>query len=96
MTAKDKGKKAFQIQNQYRKEKGVAALEWSDELYEFCLYRLKTSGFDLGHAHLGRDENNYFGNFARYKHLLFGENMYSGGSLAGDAMKGWKKSPAHL
>ena len=77
VTAKDKGKKAFKIQNQYRKEKGVAALEWSDELYEFCLYRLKTSGFDR-HENLVKDENGYFGNYARFKHLLLGENLYSG------------------
>lgn len=55
-----RAKEAFKIQNQYRKEKGVAALEWSDELYQFCLYRLKNSGFDA-HKNLGRDMNGYFG-----------------------------------
>ena len=94
VTAKDKGKKAFKIQNQYRKEKGVAALEWSDELYEFCLYRLKTSGFDR-HENLVKDENGYFGNYARFKHLLLGENLYSGSELTKTAMKAWKKSPGH-
>ena len=38
LTDLEKGKKAFYIQNRYRKEKGVKALEWSDEIYEFCLY----------------------------------------------------------
>ncbi len=95
VTAKDKGKKAFQIQNQYRKEKGVAALEWSDELYEFCLYRLKTSGFDLGHAHLGRDGRAYFGLYYDFKKILLGENMYRGSKEAAEAMKAWEKSPAH-
>ena len=46
VTPLDLGKKAFKIQNQYRKEKGVKDLEWSDEIYKFCCYRLKTSGFD--------------------------------------------------
>ena len=94
VTAKDKGKKAFKIQNQYRKEKGVAALEWSNELYEFCLYRIKTSGFDK-HENLGRDGNAYFGKFYKYKHLMFGENLYCGSDRALDAMKAWKKSIRH-
>lgn len=94
VTALDKAKKAFKIQNQYRKEKGVASLEWSDELYQFCLYRLKTSGFD-GHKNLGRDMNAYFGLYAKYQNLMFGENLHSGCSNPEDAMKSWKKSSAH-
>ena len=94
VTAKDKGKKAFKIQNQYRKEKGVVALEWSDELYEFCLYRLKTSGFDE-HKNLGRDTGVYFGNYAKFKHIAFGENMHSGYNDVKSAMKSLKNSPRH-
>lgn len=94
VTALDKAKKAFKIQNQYRKEKGVATLEWSDELYQFCLYRLKTSGFDK-HINLGRDKNNYFGLYSQFSELDFGENLYSGYTDPESAMKAWKKSTGH-
>lgn len=90
----EKSKKAFQIQNKFRKEKGVAALEWSDELYQFCLYRLKTSGFDK-HINLGRDKNVYFGLYSQFRDLEFGENLYSGYTDPEKAMKAWKKSSAH-
>lgn len=90
----EKSKKAFKIQNEYRKEKGVAALEWSDELYNFCLYRLKTSGFDK-HINLGRDKNIYFGLYSQFRDLDFGENLYSGYTDPESAMKAWKKSSAH-
>lgn len=94
VTALDKAKEAFRIQNQYRKEKGVAALEWSDELYQFCLYRLKTSGYDA-HKNLGRDTEAYFGDYIKFKNIKFGENMHSGYSNPKSAMKSWKNSPGH-
>ena len=93
-TVLEQSKKAFRIQNQYRKAKGIAELQWSDELYRFCLYRLKTSGFDR-HINLGRDMNAYFGLYAKYKMLLLGENMYNGYMDPESAMKAWKNSPAH-
>lgn len=89
----ERSKKAFAIQNQYRKEKGVKELEWSDEIYEFCRYRLKTSGYDK-HVNLANDMNAYFGGFAGYKNLLFSENMTTG-ATAKDAMESWKKSQGH-
>ena len=89
----ERSKKAFAIQNQYRKEKGVKELEWSDEIYEFCRYRLKTSGYDK-HVNLANDMNAYFGGFAGYKNLLFSENMTTG-ATAKDAMESWKKSQKH-
>lgn len=94
LTELDQAKKAFKIQNQYRKAKGVAALEWSDELYQFYLYRLKTSGFDK-HINLGKDKNAYFGLYSQFSDLDFGENLYSGSTDPESAMKAWKKSPAH-
>lgn len=87
-------KKAFTIQNQYRKEKGVAALEWSDELYQFCLYRLKTSGFDR-HKNLNRDKEVYFGLYSQYGKLSFGENQHSGYNDPEGAMESLQKSPKH-
>lgn len=93
MTDLEKGKKAFAIQNRYRKEKGVKALEWSDEIYEFCLYRMKNSGLD-GHKNLGSDMTAFFGDYAKYRKLLFAENLTHGVSAA-DAMKEWKKSAGH-
>ncbi|MCM1234913.1 MAG: CAP domain-containing protein [Ruminococcus flavefaciens] len=93
-TELDQAKKAFKIQNQYRKAKGVKALEWSDELYRFCLYRLKTSGFDK-HINLGKDKNVYFGLYSQFSDLDFGENLYSGSADPESAMKAWKKSSAH-
>ena len=93
MTAMEKGKKAFAIQNGYRKEKGVKELEWSDEIYEFCLYRMKNSGLD-GHENLGSDMTAFFRDYAKYRKLLFAENLTHGVSAA-DAMKAWKKSAGH-
>lgn len=93
LTDLEKGKKAFAIQNSYRKEKGVRALEWSDEIYEFCLYRMKNSGLD-GHKNLGSDMTAFFGDYAKYRKLLFAENLTHGVSAA-DAMKAWKKSAGH-
>lgn len=89
----ERSKKAFAIQNQYRKAKGIKELEWSDEIYEFCRYRLKTSGYDK-HDNLANDMNAYFGGFAGYKNLLFSENMTTG-ATAKDAMESWKKSQKH-
>ena len=89
----ERSKKAFAIQNQYRKAKGVKELQWSDEIYEFCRYRLKTSGYD-NHANLGKDMNSYFGAFAGCRDLFFSENLTTGCS-AGDAMESWKKSQGH-
>lgn len=93
LTDLEKGKKAFAIQNGYRKEKGVKALEWSDEIYEFCLYRMKNSGLD-GHKNLGSDMTAFFGDYAKYRKLLFAENLTHGVSVA-DAMEAWKKSAGH-
>lgn len=39
--AKKKAKKAFALQNKYRKQAGAKTLEWSDEMYAYGLYRLK-------------------------------------------------------
>lgn len=94
ITKKELAKKAFKIQNQYRKEKGIAALEWSDELYQFCLYRLKTSGFDR-HENLNRDKDIYFGLYSQYSKLSFGENQHSGYNDPKGAMESLKKSPKH-
>lgn len=94
VTALDKAKEAFKIQNQYRKKKGVAPLEWSDELYKFCRYRIKNSGFDK-HKNLGRDQNAYFGLYAKYSNLLFAENQYYGYTDPKKAMEAWKKSSGH-
>lgn len=91
---KDLAKKAFKIQNKYRKEKGIKALQWSDEVYDFCVYRLKASGYD-GHKNIGRDEIAYFGDFALYKKMLLSENMYSGYPNPEDAMRAWKESDGH-
>lgn len=94
VTKLENAKKAFKIQNQYRKEKGVKALEWSDELYQFCLYRLKASGFDR-HKNLDRDKNAYFGLYSHFAKLSFGENQHSGYNDPKGAMESWKKSPKH-
>lgn len=94
VTALDKSKEAFKIQNQYRKEKGVAPLEWSDELYQFCRYRLKTSGFDR-HQNLNRDKDAYFGLYSQFVKLGFGENLHSGYSDPKMVMKSWKGSTGH-
>jgi uncharacterized protein YkwD len=93
LTPLQQSKKAFTIQNQYREEGGAAKLEWSDELYQFALYRLKTSGYDK-HENLGRDTKDYFGEFAGHKKLYFAENLTTG-ATAEDAMNLWKNSAGH-
>lgn len=93
-TVLELSKKAFRIQNQYRRAKGVAELEWSDELYQFCLYRVKTSGFDH-HENLHRDKRDYFGLYSQFRMLGFGENLYTGYMDPESAMKAWKNSSAH-
>ncbi len=91
---KHKAKEAFAIQNRYRKEKGSASLEWSDELYRFAQYRIKTSGYD-GHKNLERDKKNFFGDFAENNYFTIGENLHVGMTTAKDAMKSWKDSSGH-
>ncbi|MCI5936662.1 MAG: CAP domain-containing protein [Eubacterium sp.] len=96
--AKQKAKKAFALQNKYRKEAGVSALEWSDEMYEYGLYRLKTSGLD-DHKNADRDEKAYFGDLSgamaveKDNHWI-NENLASHSHLT-DATKAWKKSIGH-
>lgn len=91
---KEAAKKAFRIQNQYRKEQGLSKLEWSEELYEFALYRLKTSSYDK-HKYHNRDKEAYFGSYSKYSQLILGENLYSGSCLPKSAMRAWKNSPSH-
>ena len=57
--AKKKAKKAFALQNKYRKQAGAKTLEWSDEMYAYGLYRLKISGFD-SHKNKKRDCSAYY------------------------------------
>ena len=87
-------KKAFKIQNSYRRAKGKKDLEWSEDLYKFALYRLKTSGYDR-HKNLDRDTDKYFGVFAGAYDISFGENLASGPSEAKKVMVLWKGSEGH-
>lgn len=89
----EKAKEAFKLQNQYRNEKGVQELKWSDEIYQFCMYRMRTSGYDE-HKNLGRDIKNYFGMYADFQSIIFAENMAKG-SFAATAIKAWKNSSRH-
>lgn len=91
---KSLGKKAFKIQNKYRTDKGLKKLEWSDELYEFGLYRIKKHGFDK-HLNLRQDEKDYFGSFGAINVISFGENLAPCGEDASEAMKMWKNSSGH-
>lgn len=97
-TAKEKAKEGFEILNRYRKEAGVEPLEWSDDLYEFAIYRVKTSGFDH-HENLCRDQKAFFGDayteMIRRGYIL-SENLAS--SYSNDypsVMQLWKESPGH-
>ena len=96
--AKKKAKKAFALQNKYRKQAGAKTLEWSDEMYEYGLYRLKTSGFDM-HENMDRDCSAYFGDLADIMYVekdchWILENLATHSDLT-DAMKAWKKSKGH-
>ena len=51
---------AFVLQNQYRKEKGVADLEWSEDLYQICLIRGKQIAKDFSHKGFITESVNYF------------------------------------
>lgn len=94
MTALERGKKAFAIQNQYRKSGGRKPLKWSEELYRFAMYRIKHSGYDK-HEKLIPDTRAYFGEYAVYQTLMFGENMLMGSNSPNAAMKRWKGSKGH-
>ena len=96
--AKKKAKKAFALQNKYRKQAGAKTLEWSDEMYEYGLYRLKTSGYDR-HENEDRDSNSYFGDLAAIMYAekdchWLNENLASYYYLT-SAVKAWKNSPGH-
>ena len=89
--AKKKAKKAFALQNKYRKQAGAKTLEWSDEMYEYGLYRLKTSGFDM-HENMDRDCSAYFGDLADIMYVekdchWILENLATGNWK--DAMEWW-------
>ena len=95
--AKKKAKKAFALQNKYRKQAGAKELEWSDEMYEYGLYRLKTSGFDM-HENMDRDCSAYFGDLAAIMDVekdchWMNENLATGNWDA--AMEWWKTSSGH-
>lgn len=95
--AKKKAKKAFALQNKYRKQAGAKTLEWSDEMYEYGLYRLKTSGYDR-HENEDRDSNSYFGELAAIMYAekdchWLNENLASLDLTS--AVKAWKNSPGH-
>ena len=95
--AKKKAKKAFALQNKYRKQAGAKTLEWSDEMYEYGLYRLKTSGFDM-HENMDRDCSAYFGDLAAIMDVekdchWMNENLATGNW--DDAMEWWKTSSGH-
>ncbi len=99
-SGKAEAKKAFDLQNKYRREAGAEPLQWSDELYEAGLYRLKTSGFDA-HENMDRDLSKYFGDlypmegFLQEGKLDISENMAGGQSDAKEAVNDWKESPGH-
>lgn len=95
--AKKKAKKAFALQNKYRKQAGAKTLEWSDEMYKYGLYRLKTSGYDR-HENEERDSNSYFGDLAAIMYAekdchWLNENLASLNLTS--AVKAWKNSPGH-
>ena len=97
--AKKKAKKAFALQNKYRKQAGAKELEWSDEMYEYGLYRLKTSGFD-SHKNYKRDCSAYFGDLAAIMYVekdchWMSENLAAGSSDPLEAVDDWKESKGH-
>jgi len=99
VTVKKKAKKAFALQNKYRKQAGAKTLEWSDEMYEYGLYRLKTSGFD-SHKNNKRDCSAYFGDLADIMYVekdchWMSENLAIGNSNPSDAVKDWRESKGH-
>ena len=87
--------RVFRKQNEYRTAAGVGKLEWSDELYDFLIYRMNKSGYDE-HKNLNVDIQDYFGLYASYENLVFSENMLTSGSDSPtDVMGRWTKSSAH-
>ena len=87
--------RVFRKQNEYRTAAGVGKMEWSDELYDFLIYRMNKSGYDE-HKNLNADIKDYFGLYASYKNLVFSENMLTSGSDSPtDVMGRWTKSSVH-
>lgn len=88
-------KRAFKIQNKMRAEKGIKALEWSDEAYEFGMFRLKKHGYDF-HEHMTSDAKDYFGDYYWIAKLKNSENLAAPSSYAPKyVMNLWKNSPGH-
>lgn len=95
LTAKENAMRVFRKQNEYRTAAGVEKMEWSDELYDFLIYRMNKSGYDE-HKNLNADTRDYFGLYAVYKRLLFAENMLTSGSDSPtEVMRRWTKSKGH-
>ena len=96
---------SFVYQNEVRKKAGSQPLKWSNIIYELCIYRLKTSGFDY-HYNTTTDLKNFARNSninpsKTFGHSLSdgfgsGENLVSGGICNyKDTVKSWVNSPGH-
>lgn len=102
---------AFELQNKYRKAKGVKPLVWSEALYEICKARCKEIQVDYSHDNfidtseriltekygLTQLEYEYEDEdgFIRCIPYAGGENIYKNIYTYKDAMEGWKSSAGH-
>ena len=87
--AKQKAKKAFALQNKYRKEAGVSALEWSDEMYD--LAKIRAREIKKNFSHFGSTAKvDLFGTT-----FIMGENIAAGYSLPNKVVNAWKQSSGH-
>lgn len=88
-------KKAFDIQNDYRRKAGVDKISWSDALYALGLYRLNTSGFD-SHKNMERDYKEFWGGYVELFNVTnpVSENL-SGVADVSYSCTAWRNSSGH-
>lgn len=88
-------KKAFDIQNEYRRKAGVDKISWSDSLYALGLYRLNTSGYD-SHKNMERDYKDFWGGYVEMFNVTnpVSENLSRVADVS-YSCTAWRNSPGH-
>ncbi|MCR5690739.1 MAG: CAP domain-containing protein [Eubacterium sp.] len=81
-------KKAFKLQNKYRKKEGASKIKWSNKLYEICEHRLKK--YDVSHDYLVEDMTSF-----GLGHVKMGENLTWNCIQYKTSIHNWLNSPGH-
>ncbi|MDE6954128.1 MAG: CAP domain-containing protein [Erysipelotrichales bacterium] len=88
----DNAKKAFQLQNQKRKEAGIKELSWNQNLYNDGKIRAKEIGEKFSHTR--PNGKSCFTVVSRHYKIL-GENIADGYKTPSSVIQGWYNSQGH-